>query len=543
MNIKLKNTLQHLVITTSNSPLKHIYRLIYSISIKTAVTKFRNIPGVTSIYLRRGVASGDIVYGLSDIDLLVLMDDGQKQNKQTVSDSYDRLATFIPLFGQREKEFGIYTISEFKFLFNTYGFYTYRFIEGKQQWKLLYGKDVVKSLNPVEEIEIFLSALEEFKTWWTYISCEFLTESNITLFNRKYNWYKIIAEAAKIYLLICQNKQYLSRKEALGEIKQFLPPELQDRLAHLREYRDNLTEKTPIPQDELVGLFIWLLKNSIEEINSKVQLKTTIKAVMNLPIVENSEIFHKELKNITVSFLNEFKPYFNNITVVPRIEFNADGLNNSDIDSFIMAFEADKLMPLSILINLVRDLKQRCNYQNIEPFLVLERKLALSLYPSPFQMNIKTPVTDPIIFDLIDNYNNHLSDNDSSIVLETVYSNLPISILKRLKTRNDEIGRIIYEPNIYKLNNKDFCRFFWSAARTRLLISSDLTKNVHVPLTSDQISDQLKNSFPEKAAWLDAFSLEYYKELSVKESNIHFFLKDAIDFLLIINERGTKNND
>ncbi len=66
-------SIQQLIIRTSLAPLTFLYRAYYFLSIAVATFLLRRVDGVMSIYLRRGAGKGDIVYGLSDIDLLIIV--------------------------------------------------------------------------------------------------------------------------------------------------------------------------------------------------------------------------------------------------------------------------------------------------------------------------------------------------------------------------------------------------------------------------------------------------------------------------------------
>jgi hypothetical protein len=203
MKRKLQNTFQYIVLKTSFPPFTWIYRFVYFLSVQLAVLCLKRTQGLVSIYLRRGSAGKEIVYGLSDIDLLVLLDDKHIQEQEKVGIIYDRLSSIIPLFGTREKELGIHSISGFLALYRDHDSYRYRFDEGKHQWKLLYGKDFVQTLNSLKNTELDILAAEELKVWWAFLTDEIDLDPSIPRFRRKYQWYKAIAETAKIYIFLC----------------------------------------------------------------------------------------------------------------------------------------------------------------------------------------------------------------------------------------------------------------------------------------------------------------------------------------------------
>ena len=70
----LKRLLQRVAVCTQFPPIVWLYRAVYALAVRLCVRRIGRIRGVRSIYLRRGLASGRAVYGLSDIDLLVMVE-------------------------------------------------------------------------------------------------------------------------------------------------------------------------------------------------------------------------------------------------------------------------------------------------------------------------------------------------------------------------------------------------------------------------------------------------------------------------------------
>ncbi len=208
--------------------------MVYNLSVFIATLSLRQVQDVVAIYLRRGAATGELIYGLSDIDLLVLTRDEDEQKillaKEKIKNIYNKLSRFVLLLGNADKELGIYSTPEFLRLFTDYDFYTFRFYSGKFTWKLLYGEDAVKMLPSVEENLLRLQSTEELKVWWDFLTIELSPKISYPRFKRKYLWYKSIAEASKIYLFSCQSRNILSRATALSEIKHYLPLESQEEI-------------------------------------------------------------------------------------------------------------------------------------------------------------------------------------------------------------------------------------------------------------------------------------------------------------------------
>ena len=81
------------------------------------------------------------------------------------------------------------------------------------------------------------------------------------------------------------------------------------------------------------------------------------------------------------------------------------------------------------------------------------------------------------------------------------------------------------------MKTRDFLRFFWGAARTKLLAHSLKSNEIHIPLTSRQILEILLQSFPEDSTWLKKLHIEYTKELLGKKNEAYRFFSNAIALL------------
>jgi len=485
---------------------------------------------MVSIYLRRGLASGEIVYGLSDIDFLVLLDDEHVQNKEKVGRIYDRLSGFIPLFSDKENELGVHSISEFLNLYRDHNSYRFRFDEGKHQWRLLSGKDFVKTLNPLEETELDFLATEELKVWWAFLTAEINPDPSVPRFKRKYLWYKAIAEAAKIYISVCHRRKVYRRATALKEVREYLPAEFQSNLQDIAGYIKNLTGHRPILVDESIQLFIWLATRSYDKMELVLPAgHARILATASIPPLDKktSEGNLQNRVSEPPPISKDLEPYIERIAIIPQVEFDVDVLNNSDIDSFYLAIIQKRALPMSAINKLVSTLHLNLTSGKVEPFLISEGKLALALSAARPQTGIKSSKSDPLFFSLLENNS-------------TVHCNLPGNFEKTLYTRLARINAVISNNEIYKARYLDFCRLFWSATRTKLLINALFKPEVSIPINARQIADHLCGAFPEKSEWFNNLYAEYARELTGQESEIHLFFTDAINFLYCIDKRGSE---
>ena len=171
-NSHLKHALQRISVRTQFPPFTWFYRALYALAIRLCVRRFRRISGVRSVYLHRGLASSRPFYGLSDIDLLVVIDDEQHQRVAArVQYQYELLRRVVPMLA--EGELALYNTGQFRLLYQHSPFYQYRFDQGRRKWKRLFGDDIFRNLPPDSDEAHFL-ALQELSPAWYYLSQELL---------------------------------------------------------------------------------------------------------------------------------------------------------------------------------------------------------------------------------------------------------------------------------------------------------------------------------------------------------------------------------
>ncbi len=538
MKAKVQGLIQHLIISTSFFPLSYFYRKIYHLSIVIATLLFERVKGVSSIYLRRGVATGEIVCGLSDIDLMVIINDEDKGNivKEKVRATYSELSHFIPLFGSGDRELEVYTAAEFFNIFNDYDFYRYRFNEGKHTWKLLFGKDVVKALPKLKDAELCLPATEELKTWWTLLNIEFIPDSTYPRFKRKYLWYKAISEAAKVYLFVSHGEKVQGRETALSEVKNYLAYEYHSHIDKIRSYPKHLTSKEELIPDELMRLFVILVGRTFTEMERKVYGNSKGRAaIVNVPdyhdlIVDN--YLAGLAQRIEVALRGGLEPYLDAVALIPRIEFNVDALDNSDVDSFCLVLVQRSFIPLEKLRGFLSLFGQNLRQHNIESFIVADGNIAFSLQVgNPFYC-IKSLRRDTLFFSLLPKVKTKLSEGFARGNGNTIRCYLPNNTFEEtVRKRTAKIDAIIQNKNIYRMKTLDFLKFFWGATRTKLLADSISKNEIRIPLTSRQILEMLIQAFPGDSDWLRDLHREYIKELQGEDNKAYRFLSKSVRLL------------
>jgi hypothetical protein len=268
-------------------------------------------------------------------------------------------------------------------------------------------------------------------------------------------------------------------------------------------------------------LFIWLANRAYDNIELTFPTgHRQIPAIVNIPS-KNSKPSKEflQIKEGEVSpIFRDLQPYIERIAVIPQVEFDIDILNNSDIDSFHLAIILRKALPVSAMKNIVRMSRLFPTRGTFEPFLVWEGKLAFSLVAARPVSCLKGIKSDSLFFCLLENS-------------DAVSCYLPGNFEKTLHARLARINAMISNKEIFRVKNLDFCRFFWAAARTKMLAAVTAESELEIPLTGRQIADQLTKKYPGKSHWINCLYQEYSRELLGKENELHLFFADAVDFL------------
>src|SRR3989304_5510716 len=135
--------------TNSVFPFNFLNRIPYHITLKTFTLIIGSYSEIKSIYLRHGMSKKNWVPAISDIDITVIIDGHLSFEEEfnllkLLWDKFDRLKKIFPMLGEvdilNEKEIEKWSA------FTIRGYET-------SKWKLLYGKEVIKS-NYVNEANI-----------------------------------------------------------------------------------------------------------------------------------------------------------------------------------------------------------------------------------------------------------------------------------------------------------------------------------------------------------------------------------------------------
>lgn len=540
MKSDIRLIIQRLIVISSFPPFTYFYKKVYGLAVVVATLLLRRMDGVLAIYLRRGMAKDEVLYGLSDIDLSVIIDNENrdriavKEAKERVIGTYNKLSRFIPLFIKDEEELGVYSASEFAELYRDYDFHRYRFNEGKHTWRLLYGKDVVKALPALPENELYLPATKELGVWWLLVNDELNSAHAHPLFKRKYLWYKAVAEVSRVYLFICHDENIQSREAALYRVKEYLDSEHVRYIDKAQGYLKKLTSREDLILDELVELLILLIGRSVREMERKVYKDAEVKeAMINAPDYQDLILEPDLLSFIEKleTYIREIEPYLDYAALIPQVEFSMDILANSDIDSLDLVLGLKEFVPFDKLRRLSSLFEGNGSSQCIEPFIT-DGAVALSLWSDRPERCLKSLKQCPEFFTLLPEETPRPFSLLAGRKQKQIWFALPLDFFQKTVARRvAKIEDVISDPQIYRMKDLDLLRFFWAASRTKLLAASLDNEEVRVPVTSRQILEALMEFSPKDEPWLSDLHVEYTRGLLGKESELYRYVSKSIEFL------------
>jgi len=108
--------LQSVVVLLNLTPFRHVFRRIYGLGLGRLVAALSRHPAVFGIFGCGSYFEGRPTYGLSDIDLIIVLRDGVTRSDAApgeIADSYERVRRFFPfLGGWHEKEANLIFLSD-----------------------------------------------------------------------------------------------------------------------------------------------------------------------------------------------------------------------------------------------------------------------------------------------------------------------------------------------------------------------------------------------------------------------------------------------
>jgi hypothetical protein len=206
--------LQQFILRTSFPPFVWFYRLVYAAAQYVIVMVLGAQPCITAVYLIASMAGDEVVYGLSDIDFIIIIDEANNEDK--VFRLCEKINRFIPFL--RYKEIGIFSLPEITHRYKKRDiWYKYKiFTQCKKQGKFLHGADVLKKFDDPKDIEREESIIGHIAFIWKVFLSDFMVNyKDMSPLMSNYSCYKITADLCEVYIRARYQKDIFQRKAAL----------------------------------------------------------------------------------------------------------------------------------------------------------------------------------------------------------------------------------------------------------------------------------------------------------------------------------------
>jgi hypothetical protein len=267
------------MLAVDRGPGRTVLRWLYESVGRVYASYVRRIAPGAAAYLRGTVASGEALFGLSDVDLgFILPPDPTGAARRRIRDGYERASRRLPLLGRVIEPPVIYEESRFVEAIResalTYGLENGRAsqfgpmseIDRMQlertelygdagAWRLLCGPD----RRPAEQPERdpwtrHHGTWLELQNWWRHA---FIACAEPEQFENAYLCVKLIAEVARIWLWMTRGERVADRAHALARASVELPAE-SETFARARRLQGSLRAMPSVPLADFLGAFARL---------------------------------------------------------------------------------------------------------------------------------------------------------------------------------------------------------------------------------------------------------------------------------------------
>lgn len=513
-NSLIKHTLQRVAIGTQFPPFIWLYRALYALSIHMCVRRFRGIQGVRSVYLRRGLAAAQALYGLSDIDLLLVVDDeNQQQIAARVHYQYELLRRMIPMLA--EDELAVYSMEQLRTLYHYSSFYQHRFNRGRHEWKRLFGEDVFTILQEETEHPLF-SATQELGPAWNYLLQEVLQSERRPQYLRKYVSHKWIAETARTTLMVQGSDVNLTREDAVHQISSAYP-EIAGALKTIQEQRRNLLSSKPFSASHVLESYFYLarkafmFKTTVSRFRKKLHIHSAFPMLQGLDLFK--DIF-TEIQTICTRLDG-----IEQAVCVPRLCFEPIaeiGMNPTDLAGVTVdAFDLVLIGKRQLSVEMLGDLNGSfARFRpTIEPYFA-DGELAVSLHAMR-GWPIKDKNSTPEFFACLESAR---PIGGKLKIAESMKVNRPFHREDIFEQRAKSLLSLFKNGDAFRMSVLDFLALFWEAGRAAYLATQSKTSTIEIPVLSGQVIDALSNLNPTAENVLRRIHQEYLKALR-KESS------------------------
>lgn len=190
-----------------------LWRLAYRLAERLVVWRLSRLPGLCALYLRRGVAKGELRPGVSDLDFTAVLESPDPAHRARLERAYAALAAWIPFL---ESELTLMVEAELASHWARPE-NQYRWSEARATWKLLVGRSVLEAM-PVWPEPAWAGLHREIKVWLNVWAKNLLIHpwrSQDDVY-RNATCYKLLCEFLKLELSCFEGRHTYGRGQALS---------------------------------------------------------------------------------------------------------------------------------------------------------------------------------------------------------------------------------------------------------------------------------------------------------------------------------------
>jgi len=532
----LRKIIHHPLLRSNFQRFSWFYKIYYSAALKIIVFVLGKQKEVVSVYLTASLARGDCVYGLSDIDPIVIIEGGS-ENKVKIEKIYKGLTRWIPILIY--EEMGIFTTQEIFTIYKENLFYLqYKlFIECKKTAKLLYGKDILKDVPELDPRHRKEAVLNQMAFIWANLIKNFLINNAGDIVARNYLYYKFSADSCNAFMLAKDNEKILTRQEALENSKVYLSGSY---LAHIEEMQGLSNDGFALGSSDflqetynfcfrLMKKTMGLIVGGLYEYSDKYELSERIIFSLESLDIILSDINRQKIET-AVDLINiEYREYVESALLSP---VDLAHIDERVIGLFIVP---KRDIPVEVIKKLNSIIGSNQYRQQLYLYILTPDE-AVSLNRADFIQPYAVfflPQTMPLTFLYL--------TTPATVVLGgplNCNKNRKVLINYYLQNFSESIGKdrlailkFINDPNIVRLGNVQFQLFFWQALRLKLVEDYFISDKISMSLSSAQVCRECQNSQLFNFPWLEAFHEEYKKDLNGEPSDSEAYFSGAIALL------------
>lgn len=483
---RAKMRLRRLVVTTSVPPFKLIYAAIYQAHIRYAARRLRAIPGTRAVYVTRGAASNEAIWGVSDIDLLV-MGDWPAEGQASAVKEIRRLAGISPLY-DHTSTLQVHTPQSLRGLFDTDYFFQFRFDQARQCSQLAFGSDMLAALPPIPPERVRGGYYMETRVWWMQFATTALGHgptSRDAIFRNSVSHKAVAAILNMETAMAGEGVEHSRLKAVAGGMKRLDPSErtVVERLQKCCEGR-YLRYSGNVLNDAF-----HILLHRIEHIHALLPQGSPFEPLPNKELLIDApaeEVFRTEAAlaraRDVIEKARRILPGYQNDFLLPRSSF-------SGIDDLQLLIETDPARPPTVdqAREICRMSAATDGPQRVAVYLLLANGAYLLDRQSPLEFwhVLQSPAANPELFNLLSRAEFVMDGKPRSEVVAHPWTLFSSTLVEdEIRLRQSAMAKAMAGGAPSSLT---ILRGIWRHLQLDVMRRSAMTATVYVPLTVNAV--------------------------------------------------------